>query len=404
MTAPAASRRALLAGLAGALAAPAVPGIVRAGEAPVLRGTGDLGLVVERADGAVLLVETTGRSRIARIDGLGDLSHASVCFSRDERYAYLFGRDGGLTKIDLLAARIDRRIVQAGNAIGGAISDDGTLVAVSNYEPGGVRVFDAATLAPVADIPAVDSRGNRSKTVGLVDIPFRGFAWSLYEGGEIWVADFWNRGNSPKLTRIFDIGRLPYDGVVTADGRHYVAGLFGEDALIRVDLWADSLKPERVLAGYGKGEAPLPVYKMPHLEGWAAVGDRLLLPAVGRHEVLVVDRERFAPVAAIPVHGQPVFIVARPDGRQAWVNFAHPLNDTVQVIDIPSLQVVHGFTPGPAVLHLEFTPRGHEVWISVRDADRVDIHETRSFGKIGELAARKPSGIFFTPRAHRIGV
>ena len=45
------------------------------------------------------------------------------------------------------------RIVQAGNSIGGAISDDGRLVAVSNYEPGGVRVFDADTLELVADIP-----------------------------------------------------------------------------------------------------------------------------------------------------------------------------------------------------------------------------------------------------------
>ena len=38
------------------------------------------------------------------------------------------------------------------------------------------------------------------------------------------------------------------------------------------------------------GEAPLPVYKMPHLEGWAVAGEKLFVPAVGRHEVLVLDR------------------------------------------------------------------------------------------------------------------
>jgi protein NirF len=106
----------------------------------------------------------------------------------------------------------------------------------------------------------------------------------------------------------------------------------------------------------------------------------------------------------VAVHGQPVFAIARPDGRQVWVNFAHPLNDTIQVVDIPTLKLVHEFKPGPAVLHLEFTPRGNEVWVSVRDADRVDIYDTRTFEKVGELAVEKPSGIFFTARANRIGL
>ena len=78
--------------------------------------------------------------------------------------------------------------MQAGNAIGGAISDDGRLVAVSNYEPGGVRVFDADTLAPVADIPT------GSKALGLVDVPGRRFVFSLWDAGETWIADFSGAG------------------------------------------------------------------------------------------------------------------------------------------------------------------------------------------------------------------
>ena len=69
-------------------------------------------------------------------------------------------------------------VIQAGNAIGGAISDDGTLVAVSNYVPGGVRVFDADNLDLVADIPAIGANGKTSKTVGLVDLPGRRFAYA----------------------------------------------------------------------------------------------------------------------------------------------------------------------------------------------------------------------------------
>ena len=111
-----------------------------------------------------------------RVDGLGDLSHASLVFSRDARYAYVFGRDGGLTKVDLLE-RIAERVVQAGNSIGGAISQDGRLIAVSNYEPGGVRVFDAATLEGGRH-PGGLRHGKLSKVVGLVDAPGNRFVFS----------------------------------------------------------------------------------------------------------------------------------------------------------------------------------------------------------------------------------
>ena len=48
--------------------------------------------------------------------------------------------------------------------------------------------------------------------------------------------------------------------------------------------------------------------------------------------------------------------------------------------------------------------RGHEVWVSVRDANKVEIYDARTFEKRGELALRKPSGVFFAARANRIGL
>ncbi|TNF19586.1 MAG: protein nirF [Rhodobacteraceae bacterium] len=375
------------------LAALALAGSAAMGETIA---TGDLGLVIERTTGAVLLVDQSDRAALARIEGLGDLSHASLVYSPDQRFAYVFGRDGGLTKVDLVERRIAGRVVQAGNAIGGAISDDGALVAVSNYEPGGVRIFDAVTLEMVADIPT------GSKTIGLVDVPGRRFVFTLWDAGETWIADL--SGDEAQITKITGMGKNPYDALVTANGRTYIAGLFGEDGLSALDLWDEDPKPRQVLPGYGRGEEPLPVYKMPHLEGWALAGAEFVLPAVGRHEVLWVDARDFTETGRTATHGQPVFAMARPDGRQVWVNFAHPLNDTIQVIDTVTKQVVHVFKPGPAVLHMEFTPRGHEVWVSVRDADKIMIYDTQSFEKRGEIDADSPSGIFFTARAHRMGL
>jgi protein NirF len=384
-----------LGGMAGCAGLPAPP-------TPAPRGTGDLGLVIERASGSVVVVDTTERRLLGRIAGLGDLSHASVVFSRDGLHAFVFGRDGGLSRLNLLSLQLEARILQAGNAIGGAISADGSLVAAQNYTPGGVKVFDARTLALVADIPAEFAPGQRSRVVGLVDLPDRRFAFSLFDADAIWIADCSEAG-APQLTRLSGIGRQPYDGLVTPDGRHYIAGLFGEDGLALVDLWAAQPQARRILAGYGRGEAPLPVYKMPHLRGWAVAGRQAFLPAIGRHEVLVVDTASWQEVGRIPVAGQPVFVIARPDGRQVWVNFAVPDYDRVQVIDTPSLQVVQTLSPGKAVLHMEFTPRGEAVWISCRDDDRVQVIDTGRFAPLASLRVQAPSGIFFTSRATRLG-
>lgn len=382
-----------LVSLAGCAAAPA----------PALRGTGDLGIVIERASGRVSVVDTTTDARIGRVEGLGDLSHAHAVFSRDGRYAYVFGRDGGLTKVDLLTQKIARRVVQAGNSIGGSISQDGRLVVAQNYEPGGIKVFDADTLEQLADIPSdYGTQGKRSKVVGLADAPGNKFVFALFDAGEIWVADLTDP-RVPRVTKFRNVGTQPYDGLVTPDGRYFLAGLFGEDGVALLDLWRPEQGVRRILPDYGRGEEKLPVFKMPHLRGWSVAGRYAYLPAVGRHEVLIVDTVTWQEAGRVAVKGQPVFVMARPDGRQVWVNFAFPDNGWVQVIDTLENKVVKTLEPGRAVLHLEFTPRGEQVWISARDDHRVAIYDTSTFAQVAELKADSPSGIFFTSRAARIG-
>ena len=370
---------------------------------PSLRGTGDLGVVIERGNGSVQIVDTTRMASLASVAGLGDLSHASVVFSRDGRYAYVFGRDGGLSKIDLLKGVVERRVLQAGNSIGGAISQDGALIAAQNYTPGGVKVFRSDTLELLADIPSsFGPNGERSKVVGLSDAPGQRFVWSLFDADEIWLGDF-SQPSAPRIEKFKSVGRQPYDALVTPDGRHYLAGLFGEDGMALLDLWHPEKGVRRILDGYGKGEEKLPVFKMPHLRGWAVAGRFAYVPAVGRHEVLVIDTETWRETARIPVAGQPVFVIARPDGRQVWVNFAFPDNAQVQVIDTESRQIVQQLEPGKAVLHMEFSPRGESVWISARDDNRVMVYNTATFEQRAQLPANSPSGIFFTTRAARIG-
>lgn len=376
-----------------------------------LRSTGDLGVIIERASGSVKIVDTGEKRPFADIEGLGDLSHASIVFSRDERYAYVFGRDGGLTKIDILKQSIANRVIQSGNSIGGAISQDGSLVAVSNYDPGGIKVFDSESLELVFDIPASEftdpSTGElkRSKVVGLVDAPGQKFVFSLFDTHEIWVADFSNgRYVEPTIQTFKNIGKQPYDALITPNGRYYIAGLFGEDGMAKLDLWHLDKGVQRILPNYGKHQQKLPVYKMPHLEGWAIAGNLAFVPAVGQHQVLVIDMNTWQQFGKIDVHGQPVFVMSQPDGRQVWVNFAYPNNDTLQIIETESMKITETINPGKGVLHMEFTPRGEHVWVSVRDLNQVNIYDTESLALITQFHSLSPSGIFFTARAHQTGL
>lgn len=375
--------------------------ILSACAAPQLRGTGDLGLVIERANGHLTLVNTSARQPYARISGLGDLSHASVVYARDGRYAFVFGRDGGLTKVDLLEAKIVKRVIQSGNAIGGSISQDGRIVVAQNYSPGGIKAFDAETLELLSEVPAEYAPGKFSKVVGLADSPGNKFVYALFDGGEIWVSDF-SDPRAPKTTR-YPAGQQPYDGLVTPDGRYFLAGLFGEDGVAMLDLWQPEKGARKILENYGRGQEKLPVFKMPHLRGWSVAQGKAYLPAIGRHEVLVVDVATWKEIGRIPVRGQPVFVMARPDGRQVWVNFAFPDNGKMDVIDTLAGKVVHAFEPGKGILHMEFSPRGEHLWLSARDDNKVLIIGTERFNTVGEIAAESPSGIFFTSRAARIG-
>lgn len=380
--------------------------------APEYRATGDLGVVIERANGEIQIINAAERRVLAAVGGLGDLSHASVVYSKDEKYAYVFGRDGGLTQINMLTQAIENRVVQSGNSIGGAISQDGRFVAVSNYTPGGVKIFNAQSLELVADISAtalggaanVNSTGDRthSKVVGLVDAPGNRFVFSLFDTDEIWIAE--QSKGQWILNKFKGVGSKPYDALLTPDGRYYIAGLFGEDGMALLDLWQPELGTRKILPKYGKGEARLPVYKMPHLEGWAVAGDYAYVPAVGQHEVIVISKSSWQEVKRIPVHGQPVFVMARPGGRHVWVNFALPNNDTVQIIDTLKDEIVQTLKPGKAVLHMEFMPRGEAVWLSVRDENQVQIYDTENFQLLKTLRSKSPSGIFFTARAHKLGL
>jgi protein NirF len=118
----------------------------------------------------------------------------------------------------------------------------------------------------------------------------------------------------------------------------------------------------------------------------------------------VIDTENWQKIGRIPVHGQPVFVMAHPDNRHVWVNFSVPDYDTVQIIDTENLAIVGELKPGTGVLHMEFSPRGDQIWLSVRDDNKVVGYNPYTLQPIAELPLPSPSGIFMSDRAGRIGL
>lgn len=57
-----------------------------------------------------------------------------------------------------------------------------------------------------------------------------------------------------KTSRYQQVGLQPYDGLITPEGRYYIAGLFGEDGMARLDLWHPEAGVTRILQDYGQGE------------------------------------------------------------------------------------------------------------------------------------------------------
>lgn len=373
---------------------------------PPAWGTGALVLVVEREAGSVLVIDSSRHRLLGRVTGLGNLTHATVKFSRDGRFAYVLGREAVVSQIDLRTLRVVKQVKAGHWSIGGVMTADGKHLALSNYAPGEVRLLDADTLETVKVIPAErampDGTRKPSRVAGLVDAPGNLLLFGLMDVNGIWVVDAGKPG-FPVIRQFWDAGVTPYDALITPEGRYYLVGFLGSNWMGLVDTWRpDGVRP--ILAEQGKEPEAVPLWKIPHLKGWALAGDLAFLPALKREVVLVYSTRDWSPVATVPISGTALYTVARPDRRQVWVDIVGKNGDLVDVIDAESLRVVKTLSPGPGATHPQFTPKGDAAYVSLMDGGKVVVYDTATFEIIAEFPAQRPSGIFFADRAHRFGM
>ena len=369
-------------------------------------GVAALVLVVERESGSVLVIDSSRHVLLGRVEGLGNLTHGTVKFSRDGRHAYVIGREALVSKIDLYTLKVVRQVEAGQWSIGGAMTADGRYLAVSNYSPGEVRLLDADTLEVakvlVAERLLPDGTTKPSRVAGLVDAPGNLLLFGLMDSDGVWVVDAGKPG-FPVVRKFWDAGVTPYDALITPEGRYYLVGFLGSNWMGLVDTWRlDGVR--RNMAEQGKDEDNVPLWKIPHLKGWALAGDLAFLPALKREVALVYSTRDWTPLAPIPISGTALYTVVRPDRRQVWVDIVGKNGDLVDVIDVAEMRVTRTLNPGPGATHPQFTPKGDAAYISLMDGGKVVVYDTATFQVIREFSARRPSGIFFADRAHRFGM
>jgi protein NirF len=362
--------------------------------------------VVEREAGSVLVIDSSRHELLGRVEGLGNLTHGTVKFSRDGRYAYVLGREALVSKIDLYTLRVVKQVKAGHWSVGGVMTVDGRHLALSNYAPGEVRILDAETLETVKAIAAErvmpDGALKPSRVVGLVDAPGNLLLFGLMDVDGVWVVDAGKPG-FPVVRKFWDAGVTPYDALITPDGRYYLVGFLGSNWMGIVDTWKlDGVS--RILAEQGKGDEEVPLWKIPHLKGWALAGDLAFLPALKREVALVYSARDWTPLKPIPISGTALYTVARPDKRQVWVDIVGKNGDLVDIIDVAEMRVVKTLRPGPGATHPQFTPKGDAAYVSLMDGGKVLVYDTATLEVIKEFPARRPSGIFFADRAQKFGM
>jgi protein NirF len=314
-----------------------------------------------------------------------------------------------VSRIDLQELERAGEVFTSQSSIDNAISQDGRLIATAEYAPGGVTILDARTLELKKRLSAEFERGGQtvvSRVTGIVDAPGNRFVCVLMEGGEIWIIDA--SGPEIALERRVPLEGpgMPYDAMITPDGRFYVVGHLESDTVSVLDLTASDAGARAVsLRDPSRSYARGTPVKLPHLASWAVAGPWIFVPLVGEDRLAVLDRRTFAFHSSILLRGHPVYAVRSPTEREVWVSFSGEQDDAfVQVIDVERLTVVDTIELAERIYHMDFTPRGSHVLVSANGANQLLLVNAATREIEDTETIDSPSGIFGPWRAFRIGL
>ncbi len=333
--------------------------------------------VVERESSSLAVIE--GGLTYSHIKGMRNMNHGVVKFY--EKDGYVISRDGYVIKFDPESEKILKEYKTSKSAIGFVINK--YYVAVANYDNKSVDILDR-------DLKPLQSFKTGSKNVGI-KIYKDYLVFSQMDNDKITVLRDKNSGAKSPDFEIYkefeDVGVMPFDAMIK--NNNFITGFFKSEHFGVVNL--DTMKYKKIKIMLGDRQ---PVLKVPHFGFWSISEGNVFIPAVGDNKVLVYDSE-FNFIKNIETEGTPVFTALSPDKKQMAVTYSGKKFPVIQIIDTHSLKITQRFEFDGKVLHVRWSKKRPNLYVSVNDTNKVAVLNTKEWYLAREIFnIKKPSGIF----------
>lgn len=332
--------------------------------------------VVERESESVAVIEDGLAKR--HMENMHNMNHGVMKFDGED--AYLISRDGYIVKFNASTEKKEAEYKTSKSAIGFIIGKN--YVAVANYDDKSVDILDR-NLKPLQKIVT------GSKNVGIKTYKdMLIFAQMDNDKVSIYKDKNFAKG-MPHFEKFkeFNVGKMPFDAMIK--DKTYIVGFFLTKGFGVIDLNRMSYKMIQV-----NQEANKPVLKIPHFGFWSISKKYVFIPEVGNNAVLVYDKN-FKFIKAVKIQGLPVFTSLSPDQKHLAVTFSGKDFPTIQIIDTNTLKVIKTFKFKGRVLHVRWSKEYPDLYVSVNDANEVDVIDTKEWILEREIyQVKRPSGIF----------
>jgi len=332
--------------------------------------------VVERESASVAIINK-GLTK-SRMENMHNMNHGIIKF--DGADGYLISRDGYVVRFDPVSEKILNEYKTSKSAIGFVIGKN--YVAVANYDDKSVDIL-------TRDLQPIDKIQTGSKNVGI-KIYKDMIIFAQMDRDKVTVLKNENADKGLpkfKIFKEFDVGEMPFDAMIKDNT--YIVGFFLTKAFGVIDLEKMEFSQIKVTTKDNK-----PVLKVPHFGFWSLSEDKTFIPAVGDNAVMVYD-SAFKFIKNIEMQGLPVFTALSPDKKYLAVTFSGKDFPTIQIVDTKTLEIIHTFTFTGKVLHVRWSNMDDYLYVSVNDANQVNVINTKAWFLEREIFQLKaPSGIF----------
>ena len=333
--------------------------------------------VVERESSSVAVIED-GLPKNHMLN-MHNMNHGVMKFYGKD--GYLISRDGYIMKFN---PETEKKIVEyktSKSAIGFVI--DKNYVAVANYDDKSVDIL-------TRNLKLIQKIKTGSRNVGI-KIYKNYLVFSEMDNDAIAVYKDVHEGKGEPKFKLYkefkNVGVMPFDAMIKGD--KYINGFFQSPWFGVVNL--KTMKFEKVQLKLGNRK---PVLKVPHFGFWSIGNSKIFIPAVGDNKVFVYTPD-FKFIKAITTEGLPVFTALSPDKKYLAVTFSGKKFPVIQIVDTKTLKVIKRFQFNGKVLHLRWSEVKPQLYISVNDANKVVVLDTKGWWLKREIfQIKKPSGIF----------